>query len=106
MSEIPNIDELRDHVEALHSLLKDPHPCLATWNLFYAQAISAICEFWNKDVADRLIQEEIAWVKMAERLDVWADAYSEQAFADEALRCRIRAKEIHKVIVGYHRRET
>lgn len=64
----------------------------------------------ERKLADRLLQEEIAWTKMAEKCDEWEALYcrlaSGRQFADEALRCRIRAKEIHKVIVGYHRRET
>jgi len=43
------MEELKDHVAKLNSLLQDPHPGLSTWCEFYYKHIQWIVDYWNNN---------------------------------------------------------
>jgi hypothetical protein len=45
----PNLDFLREQVDALKRLLDDPQPGLATWSKMYGDRMQALVDFWNAD---------------------------------------------------------
>ena len=49
MSDTPNLDYLREQVDALKRLLDDPHPGLSSWSKMYGARMQSISDFWNKE---------------------------------------------------------
>lgn len=48
----PNLDDLQTRLEKMLSLLKDPHPGLMSWDIFYGEAFHDLLDFWNDDDED------------------------------------------------------
>jgi hypothetical protein len=48
MPGINSLDELREEVDKLKSLLDDPHPGLPAWGSFFAERMHNISNYWNK----------------------------------------------------------
>lgn len=47
MSDITNLDYLREEVRKLKALLDDPHPGLMSWMYMYRDQMNFITEFWD-----------------------------------------------------------
>jgi hypothetical protein len=48
MSEINSLDELREEVDKLKSLLDDPHPGLMSWSCFFVERMHNITSYWHR----------------------------------------------------------